>query len=150
MGNYGAAAFLVATAIPVAGVALKVGKAALAGVKAARAAKTSNLALGLGDDLFKFADNYGFDTYRNFSSGFQQNKILDAINSYDKIHFSTSGFSKYRFSKFDPDGPLLYRNFTNWEMHTIFKDPSLLNKTTFYRTTPGGVYKAIDNYSPYF
>jgi RHS repeat-associated protein len=50
MGNYGAAAFAAATAIPVAGVALKVGKAALAGVKAARAAKVAPRLIGPAGD----------------------------------------------------------------------------------------------------
>lgn len=109
----------------------------------------SNLALGLGDDLFKFANSKGFDTYRSFSTGFQKDKILEALNSYDNIHFNITDFSRYKFSKFDPLSPLTYRNYTNWEMYTIFNDPNLLSKTTFYRNSGRG-YEIIFDYSPYF
>ncbi|PZF74813.1 RHS repeat-associated core domain-containing protein [Taibaiella soli] len=109
----------------------------------------SNLAFGIGDDLFKFAESKGFDTYRNFSVGFQQDKILEAMESYDNIHFNTTGFSRYKFSKFDPGGILNYRNYTNWEMHTIMNDPFLLNKTTFYKSVDDS-YQIISDYNPYF
>jgi RHS repeat-associated protein len=112
--------------------------------------ETKNLALGLDDDLFTFAEHHGFDTYRDFSSGFQEDKILDAMNSYDKIHFNTTGFGKVNFSRFKPDAPLSYRNFTNWEMHTIMNNPTLLKKTTFYNQATNGGYKILDNYSPFF
>jgi hypothetical protein len=109
----------------------------------------SNLALGLGDDLFHFAETKGFDTYKSFSTGFQKDKILNAMNSYDNIHFNVTDFGKYRFSRFDPTAPLTYRNYTNWEMHTIFKNPILLNKTRFYKKV-GNEYEIVHNFSPYF
>lgn len=107
-----------------------------------------NLALGLGDDLFNFAEKNGYDTYKNFSTGFQKDKILDAMNSYDKIHFNTTGFGKINFSKFDPTAPLTYHNYTNWEMHTIMSNPSLLKKTTFYNKSDGA-YNILHTYTPF-
>ena len=71
------------------------------------------------------------------------------MNSYDNIHFNVTGFSKLRFSKFDPSAPLLYKNYTNWEMHTIFNNPTLLHKTTFYKKVGNG-YEVVPNYSPFF
>lgn len=59
-----------------------------------------------------------------------------------------TGFSKYQFSKFDPLKPLNFRNYTNWEMHTIFSNPQLLNKTTFYKKV-GNNYEVLSNYSPF-
>ncbi len=112
--------------------------------------ETKNLALGLGDDLFTFAKDNGYNTYRDFSSGFDQNKILEAMHSYDKIHFNTTGFGKVNFSRFKPNDPLSYRNYTNWEMHTIVNNPTLLQKTTFYNKAADGSYKVLDSYSPYF
>jgi len=107
-----------------------------------------HLALGLGDDLFAFAKVKNFDTYKAFSTGFQKDKILDAMKGYDNIHFNVTGFSKYQFSKFKPNQPLSYKNYTNWEMHTIFNDPSLLNKTTFYKKS-GNSYEILSNFSPF-
>ncbi|WP_419869892.1 DUF6443 domain-containing protein [Chryseobacterium sp. CT-SW4] len=108
----------------------------------------SNLALGLGDDLFVFAKSKNFDTYRTFSAGFQEDKILNAMGKYDNLHFNVTGFSKYQFSKFDPLKPLSFKNYTNWEMHTIFNNPNLLNKTIFYRKA-GSKYEILSNYSPF-
>jgi hypothetical protein len=109
-----------------------------------------NLALGLGDDLFNFAEKNSFHTYRDFSTGFNKSKILDAMNSYDKIHFNTTGFGKIKFSKFDPSGPLTYKNYTNWEMHTIINDPALLQKTVFYNKAADGTYQILNSYSPFY
>ncbi|MBB4807950.1 RHS repeat-associated protein [Chryseobacterium defluvii] len=111
--------------------------------------ESKDLALGLGDDLFNFAEHHGYNTYRDFSSGFNKNKILDAMNEYDNIHFNTTGFGKINFSRFNPNGPLSFRNYTNWEMHTIFNNPSLLNKTTFYNKAADGSYQILNNYSPF-
>ena len=116
--------------------------------KPALAKVEGNLALGLGDDLFAFAKAKNFDTYRTFSSGFQEKKILEAMEGYEKIHFNVTGFSKYQFSKFNSANPLNYKNYTNWEMHTIFNNPSLLNKTQFYRKV-GNDYEILSNFSPY-
>ena len=96
------------------------------GLATAEIKAEKNLALGLGDDLFNFAEKNSFHTYRDFSTGFNKSKILDAMKSYDKIHFNTTGFGKIKFSKFDPNAPLTFRNYTNWEMHTIMNDASLL------------------------
>ncbi|NML59093.1 hypothetical protein HHL20_17330 [Chryseobacterium sp. RJ-7-14] len=107
-----------------------------------------NLALGLKEDLFIFAENKNFDTYKTFSNGLQTDKILEAMNSYDKLHFNVTGFSKYQFSKFKPGDFIGNRNVTNWEMHEIFSNPALLNKTQFYRKV-GNSYEILSNFSPY-
>jgi RHS repeat-associated protein len=120
------------------------------GIATAEIQAEKNLALGLGDDLFTFAEKNSFHTYRDFSTGFNQSKILDAMNSYDKIHFNTTGFGKVNFSRFDPTAPLSYKNYTNWEMHTIINNPSLLKKTVFYRKATDGSYQILDSYSPSF
>jgi RHS repeat-associated protein len=104
-----------------------------------------DLALGLGDDLFNFAETKGFQTYKNFSTGFQQSKILNAIeNEGTNLHFNLTGFSKYQFSKFNPLDKLTRNNFTNWELHTILNNPSALQRTTFYRFSEGN-YNIVIN-----
>ncbi|PWW17016.1 RHS repeat-associated protein [Chryseobacterium sp. AG844] len=120
------------------------------GLATAEMQAEKNLALGLGDDLFNFAEKNSFHTYRDFSTGFNKSKILDAMKSYDKIHFNTTGFGKIKFSKFDPKAPLTFRNYTNWEMHTIMNDASLLQKTIFYNKAADGTYKILDSYSPFY
>jgi RHS repeat-associated protein len=115
------------------------------GVEAAAAKGGSDIALGLGDDLFKFAETKGFQTYRNFSTGFQQEKILSAIeNGSNNLHFNLTGFSKYRFSKFNPNGIINHGNITNWELHTILNNPGALQRTTFYKFS-NGVYNSVPN-----
>ena len=76
-----------------------------------------------------------------------QEKILNAMHSYDKIHFNVTGFGKFQYSRFDPLGKINYTNYTNWEMHTIFNDSKLLEKTTFYKYN-GSSYEILNNYSP--
>lgn len=104
----------------------------------------------LGNTRISFAKKNSFHTYRDFSKGFNQSKILDAMNSYDKIHFNTTGFGKINFSRFDPKAPLTYRNYTNWEMHTIMNDPALLQKTVFYKKATDGSYQILHSYSPFY
>ncbi|WP_099293145.1 MULTISPECIES: RHS repeat domain-containing protein [unclassified Butyricimonas] len=104
-----------------------------------------NIAFGLGDDLFSFAKNKGFKTYRDFSIGFQKDKILSMINdSNNKLHFNLTGFSKYRFSKYNPTQPVTYNNITNWELHTILNNPDALQRTIFYRYSNGN-YNVVPN-----
>jgi hypothetical protein len=111
-------------------------------------AAEKNLALGLSEDLFTFANTKNFDTYKTFSTGLQQDKILEAMHSYDKIHFNVTGFSKYQFSRFKPSGFVTGKNVTNWEMHEVFSNPTLLNKTQFYRKV-GNDYEVLSNFSPF-
>ena len=41
-------------------------------------------------------------------------------------------------------------DYTNWEMHTIWNNPSLLSKTTFYTDWgDGDGYEVYSGYSPY-
>ena len=122
---------------------------AIALKKAGLATKTEgNLALGLREDLFTFAKVKNFDTYKAFSTGLQEEKILNAMKTYDKIHFNVTGFSKYQFSKFKPGGPVTGNNVTNWEMHEVFSNPHILNKTQFYRKV-GNDYEILPNFSPF-
>ncbi len=105
----------------------------------------SDIAFGLGDDLFKFAETKGFQTYRNFSTGFQQDKIFSAIeNSSNNLHFNLTGFSKYQFSKFNPNGIINHGNITNWELHTILNNPNAIQRTTFYRFSNNS-YNVVSN-----
>jgi RHS repeat-associated protein len=100
--------------------------------------KGAHVALGLDDDLFKFAATKKFITYRDFSTGFQKDKILSVIQNADyNLHFNLTGFSKYRYSRFNPSSPLLRNNITNWELHTIYNTPGVLERTTFYKFIDG-------------
>lgn len=124
---------------------LGTGEAAIAKESMNAAKGGSDIALGLGDDLFKFAETKGFQTYRNFSTGFQKEKILSAIeNGSNSLHFNMTGFSKYQFSKFNPNGIINHGNITNWELHTILNNPGALQRTTFYRFS-NGAYNVIAN-----
>ncbi|MGX5854410.1 DUF6443 domain-containing protein [Dyadobacter jiangsuensis] len=101
------------------------------------------LALGLADDLFKFADNLGFDTYKKFSQGFQKDKILSEIlNPDNTLHFNLTNFSKYQYSRFKPTDLVGHRNITNWELYTIYHTPGALERTTFYKYV-NGVYQVV-------
>ncbi len=104
-----------------------------------------DLALGLNKDLSKFAGAKGFQTYRNFSKGLQLDKIEAALrNSKNRLHFNMTGFSKSQFKTFNPNGPIKYGDITNWELHTILSNPSILKRTTFYRLEKR-VYEVISN-----
>jgi len=96
------------------------------------------LALGLRDDLFNFAEHFGFDTYKNFSNGFKQERILAEIgNPKNALHFNLTEFSMYRYSKFKPTDLVGHRNITNWELYTIYNTPGALERTTFYKLLNG-------------
>jgi RHS repeat-associated protein len=103
-----------------------------------------DIALGLGDDLFSFAKTKGFKTYRDFSVGLQVDKIKSAMhNPANRLHFNLDGFSRFQYLRFKPGGNVGYGNITNWELHTILKNPKILNRTTFYR---GGTSTFTPNY----
>ncbi len=121
----------------------------LAEVESVVVTKGTNLALGLKNDLNNFAKVKKFDTYRAFMDKFDQKKLEEAFDSYEKLHFNVTDFSKSQFSRFDPSKILTHNNYTNWEMHTIFSNPNLLGKTTFYKKVKDG-YEEIENYSPHF
>jgi len=116
----------------------------------------TNLALGLQEagyqkvpGLFEFAQAKGFDTYKNFSTGFNQAAILDAMHRYDNIHFYVEGFSRIRYSKFNPTMRPSWKDYTNWEMHTIWNNPGLLSKTTFHSYNKDeGIFETYNRYSP--
>lgn len=102
-----------------------------------------DIALGLGDDLFDFAQQKGFKTYRDFSTGFQKEVIQSTIeNGNNRLHFNLTGFSKYRYSKFNPNGPIGIGNITNWELHTIYNTSGALERTTFHKLIDG-VYQTV-------
>ncbi|MHA7056880.1 DUF6443 domain-containing protein [Aquimarina sp. M1] len=103
-------------------------------VQAANTVPSNNIAFGLGKNLFSFAESKGFLTYRDFSTGFQVDKISAALhNPANNIHFNLDGMSMLQFSKFKPGGPIGYRNITNWELHTVLNNSEILSRTTFYR-----------------
>lgn len=107
--------------------------------------KISNIALGLSDNLFNFAETKGFFTYRNFSNGFQQDKILSAINDVNNnLHINLTGFSRYRYSKFNSNNPVTYNNIFNWEIRSVLDNPNALQRATFYRSV-NGIYNIIPN-----
>jgi hypothetical protein len=110
----------------------------------AEAVKTGdNIALGLGNDLFNFAAKKGFKTYRDFSTGFQKEKILEAIeNTANNLHFNLTGFSRSRFMRFKPTDIVGHDNVTNWELYTIYNTPGALERTTFYKIVDG-VYEIV-------
>lgn len=71
------------------------------------------------------------------------------MHSYDNIHFLVQGFSKLTFAKYNPTSPLSFNNYTNWEMHTIWNNPGLLSKTTFYTDWgDGNGYEVYIRFSP--
>ncbi len=43
------------------------------------------------------------------------------------------GFSKYQYSKFNPNGIISSGNITNWELNLIQQSEEILKRTTFYR-----------------
>ena len=103
------------------------------------------LALGLNDDLNKFATTKGLSTYRDFSKGIDLTKIeQEILNGSNSLHFNTTGFSRIQFSKFKPGGIVSHGNVTNWELHTILNSSDALKRTTFYRNIDGD-YKIISN-----
>ena len=80
------------------------------------------------------ASKNGFKTYRDFSKGIDLSKIESVIlNPNNKLHFNLDGFSRYQFSKFNPNGIISHGNVTNWELHTILHNSGALSRTTFYR-----------------
>jgi RHS repeat-associated protein len=103
------------------------------------AALGDDIALGLRADLNNFASSNGFKTYRNFSSGFQQDKILAAMeNANNRLHFNLTDFSRGRYYKYTPTiGEVSHGNITNWELHTVLNNPSILGRTTFYKFSEG-------------
>lgn len=108
-------------------------------------AQGQNIAFGLNDDLFAFAKTNGFQTYRDFSVGFQEDKILSAINNpNNNLHFNLTGFSKIQYSRFNPEGFINHGNITNWELNTILTSPGALERTTFYKFSNGS-YNIVSN-----
>jgi RHS repeat-associated protein len=152
-GDYTNAGLSAAAMIPFAGWAATGGKFINKGLKYSKKAiskvdivkKGDDIALGLGDDLFKFAENKGLKTYRDFSSGLQKDKILSFMNDgSNTLHFNLTGFSKHQFSKFNPNGIISHGNITNWELNTILNNPLILNRTNFYRFSDG-MYNVVPN-----
>jgi hypothetical protein len=120
------------------------GRFAAQGARMGRGVKSGgDFAFGLGDDLFKFAGQKGFKTYRDFSQGLQLDKIASVIeNGSNRLHFNLTGFSKIRYKMFDPKGFIGRNNVTNWELHKIYNTPGALQRTTFYKFE-NGVYKVV-------
>jgi hypothetical protein len=124
--------------------AIDAGALLVPGVNAAEV-KGADYAFGLSDDLFNFAKANGFLTYKDFSVGFDKDKILSVIqNTENHLHFNLTGFSMYQFSKFNPNNPLGHKNITNWELHTISKTEGALERASFYKLV-NGEYQTVSN-----
>jgi RHS repeat-associated protein len=106
-----------------------------------------NLAFGLGSNLDEFSAATGFKNYRQFTSGgFKPAEIESAItNPSNKLHFNLTDFTRGRYLKYsnNPTPPAL-NNITNWELHTIYNTPGVLQRTTFYKFTNGS-YQVVSN-----
>ncbi len=104
----------------------------------------SNLAFGLRNNLNEFSEAEGLLNYRQFTSGgFKPKEILSAIeNPANTLHFNLTGFSKYRYAKFNPGAVLSEGNITNWELHSIYNTPGALQRTTFYQLIDNA-YKVV-------
>lgn len=132
----------VATDITAAEIGMTTGGVALA---AKGGGEVFDLALGLGRHagsgsqlLRNFAKNTGSKTYGDIYGYLPvQNNIFNAIKDAKSINFNLDQFSLSRFKSFLSNPKYGDDNITNWELHTILKNPSFLNKTTFYG--PGGV-----------
>lgn len=103
-----------------------------------------DLAFGLRTNLNEFSTATGYKNYRQFTSGgFQPDEILAAIeNPSNRLHFNLTEFSRYRYSKFNPNTPITNGNITNWELYKIYNTPGALERTTFYKFVDGA-YKVV-------
>ncbi len=100
-----------------------------------------DIALGLRSSVFSFSKSFGFKSYKEFAgTGFNKDAIEAAIqNPNNRIHFILDDFRLRNYWKFDPAAPVVHGNITNWEIYTIMNNPSILSRTTFYRTIDGVV-----------
>ena len=147
-GNYGSAAIdaaglaydIVATGVPI----LPGGAATLnQGRRAADAVgRGYSYAVGLwrhpGSSesglLKRFAERTGALTYADVvgHSFPVESAMLDALSNADAIKFNLEGFDLAKYKEFATNPSFKEQNYTNWELHNILTDQTLLNKTTFY------------------
>jgi hypothetical protein len=59
--------------------------------------------------------------------------VRKMMQNSPKLHFNLDNMDMGRFRQFAKKPALSDHNITNWELHTILSDKSLLGKTTFYR-----------------
>lgn len=108
-----------------------------------RAAQGSGYSMGLG--LFKdattgerllqpFARDLSVKTYGEISGTWfpSEQLITKAMRDANSLHVNLEGFSMKSFQEFAKSPGFRDGSITNWEVHTILNDSSLLNKATFY------------------
>jgi hypothetical protein len=94
--------------------------------------KASNIALGLREHLDKFAEAVGGSTHRIWGTGNFQSQFLQTINnSSNRISFNLDGI-KNVWSSVSQGAGGIQNGVTNWELYTIYANPSVLQRTTFY------------------
>jgi hypothetical protein len=81
-----------------------------------------------------YGDIYG--TWWPGSMEALQRNISSAMAGANRLHFNLDQFSTANFQKFAKNPAFSAGNIANWELDTILRNPSLLEKTTFYG--PGG------------
>jgi RHS repeat-associated protein len=126
--------------------------AAGGGIEAAEGGSGFEMALGLGRHgetgagtlLGNFAERVGAKTYGDIygnwwpgSMSALQTNIASAMSAAERLHFNLDHFSMRLFSRFMGNPVFSSGNITSWELGTILRTPSLLEKATFYG--PGGI-----------
>lgn len=101
-----------------------------------------NFAFGLGKDLNNFSEATGYKNYRDFlnTTGLknQVEELNTVLNNENvNVHFNLTGMSPTKYMQFNPIKGANYHNMTNWELHTIMNNPSILNRTKFYEFSNG-------------
>lgn len=99
-----------------------------------------DVAFGFSKNLSRFKELIpGARSYRDFgldpySSTFTDD-LLNMMNNADNIHFDISDMRGLNGSDGVLSGPIDWNapGSTNWELRTIWDNPELLSKTTFYR-----------------
>ena len=138
MGNYGAAAFAAATAIPVAGVALKVGKAVLAGVKAAKASRATGKFYSVAYQMQLSSKSYpGVTRYMHFKeANISLNNAMEANSSFAAM-MNNLGVSVPRSGL----GKIIGESPKNWVWHHNVKNGVMdLVPKSQHPSIPGGKF----------
>ena len=138
MGNYGAAAFAAATAIPVAGVALKVGKAVLAGVKTAKASRATGKFYSVAYQMQLSSKSYpGVTRYMHFKeANISLNNAMEANSSFAAM-MNNLGVSVPRSGL----GKIIGESPKNWVWHHNVKSGVMdLVPKSQHPSIPGGKF----------
>jgi hypothetical protein len=95
---------------------------------------------GTGETLLnRFAGDVGAKTYGQLYGSWWpgsmealESNLETAMQSSSRLHFNLEGMSAARYSEFAKNPAFSSGNITNWELHKIMSNPSLLQKTKFY------------------